>query len=118
MYEDRLNGVIKLDQCNEHKQRIANEPAKIVIDLERLDRHNFDCKDQGSTALELLKGFKRFYSQQNLEGKAKILRVVLDRIIFKGNDTVVVWTRPFDLPFAIGKLAKEKGVRKDAKWGE
>jgi len=118
IYEDRLNGVISIEQYKTHRQRIENELGQIQIAMERLNRVNFDYKEQGSTVLELLKGFKRIYLKQSLEGKAKILAVVLHSCILRGKDTAFVWKRPFDLLFTIGRLTGNTGVITGREWGE
>ena len=117
IYEDRLNGVISIGQYKTHRQRIENELGQIQIAMERLNRVNFDYKEQGSTVLELLKGFKRIYSRQDYEGKAKILRIVLDRCILQGQDTAFFWNEPFGLLFTIGKLTRNTGVITGREWG-
>jgi site-specific DNA recombinase len=118
IYEDRLSGVITLEQYKTHRQRIENELSQIQVELERLNRHNSSYQEQGSEVLELLKGFKRIYLEQDLKGKAEILKVVLDRCIIKGQDTAFVWKHPFDVLFTIGRLTKEAGVIKGEQWGE
>jgi hypothetical protein len=71
--------------------------------------------------IELLKGFKDTYLKSDFETKAKILSVVLNKVILKGEDTYFIWKQPFGFLFDISKLAKEKGETqpfiKSALWG-
>ena len=80
--------------------------------IDRMARHNVKYKEQGSEIIELLRGFKEVYLAADLEGKSKILSVMLDRVILKGEETQFIWHEPFSTLFTLGSFINK------GKWGE
>jgi hypothetical protein len=71
----------------------------------------YSIKDEGSTIIDLLAGFKETYMPADFEGKSKILGAVVDRAVLRGGDLHVSWKQPFDTLFTLGE-----GVRRNGMW--
>ncbi len=56
---------------------------------------------------------KQTYANQDLRGKARILQILLDRVIMKGEEANFVWLPPFGTLFNMGEL-----VIRNNRWGE
>jgi len=132
IYEDRLNGIISVDQYKVKQCEIQNELKDIDGQIEKLGKYNIKYKEEGSRILELLNGFRKIYVGQDLRGKAQILGVILERCEIMGTKstnhtgstldkrgTTFIWKPPFDTLFRMGQLAKEYNqVRKNELRGE
>lgn len=124
-YEDRLNGVITVEEYKAKRLEKQEALRQTESDIARLERQNFSAQDEGSTILELLKGFRETYMKQDFAGKAKILRIVLRECRLKGKDgeeSLFLWNPPFDKLFFFGEMQKNgeigEAVKFKAKWGE
>jgi len=112
-YQDRLDGKISLEQYGEVQAEVHAELHRIESDIEKLSNRNFKYKEQGSEIIELLRGFKEVYLAADLEGKSKILSVMLDRVILKKEEeTFFFWHEPFNTLFCLGGFINKE------KWGE
>jgi hypothetical protein len=111
LYDDRLDGTITKEQYLEKQEAIQLDLRNIKADIEKLGRVNSKYRDEGSTIIDLLGGFKEIYLAADLEGKAKILSAVVDRAVLRGGELHVFWKQPFDILFTLGE-----GVRKSGMW--
>lgn len=112
VYDDRLREVISVDLYKAKSGEIQTEIDRIEADLRTLGTRNLGYKEEGSTILELLRGVKDAYLAQDQEGKAKILDVVLDKIVLRGNQTFVQWREPFQRLFDLNRVIQKSS------WGE
>jgi site-specific DNA recombinase len=113
IYEDRLAKIISVDDYTRQRTKIEGELSDIRDQIERLTEHNLDYQHQGSEILELLKGFRDTYVRQGYEGKARILGVMMNRVVLYGKEADFIWHEPFGTLFSIGEL-----VLRSEKWGE
>jgi site-specific DNA recombinase len=109
-YRDRLDGKISLEQYEEVQAELQTDLHRIESDIEKLGSHNFRYREQGSQILRLLQGVKDMYHNADLAGKHKILEVILDRAVLRGNDIHITWNSPFDLLFTLGEMFINKGM--------
>lgn len=112
LYQDRLDGTITKDEYWEKKVVFQRDVDMAQLAIDRVARHNVKYKEQGSEIIELLQGFKKVYLAADLEGKSKILAVMLDRVILKGEETQFLWHEPFNTLFTLGTFINK------GKWGE
>lgn len=103
-YRDRLDGKISLEQYEEVQVELQADLHRIESDIEKLGNHNFRYREQGSQVLKLLQGMRDTYHNADLRGKHKILEVMLDRAVLRGNDIHITWNSPFDLLFTLGEM--------------
>lgn len=92
------------EEYNKKKAAAEATVASLQIEIDRLRQVNDKYREQGAQVIELMSGFKKLYEAADLDGKARYLNVVLDKIILKGDDTWFAWSPPFDTLFAIGPL--------------
>lgn len=120
LYEDRLNGILTGEQYKEKQTSIQAELSRIQSDIDRLGKTNLRYKEEGSTILELLKGFKQTYLKQDYQNKAKILACVLNRVILGPDGPVFLWKQPFQTLFDINAIlkAEAQSVGKTRQRGE
>ncbi len=111
LYQDRLDGTITKEQYKEKQAAIQQELRNVKADIEKLSCYNSKYKEEGSTIIELIKGFKETYLAADLEGKAEILNAVVDRATLRNGDLFVTWKPPFDTLFILGG-----GVLKTKNW--
>ncbi len=111
IYQDRLDGTITKEQYKEKQAVIQQELRNVQADIEKLGRINAKCNEEGSAIIDLLKGFKNTYLATDLEGKAEILNVLVDRATLRNGDLFITWKKPFDLLFILGE-----GVLKTRAW--
>lgn len=102
----------KVDLYKAKSQEVQVEIDRLKADLRTLGTRNLGYKEEGSTILELLRGVKDAYVAQDPEGKAKILDVVLDKIVLRGNQTFVQWREPFQRLFDLNRVIQRSS------WGE
>ncbi|MGA2532714.1 MAG: hypothetical protein ABSG19_06710 [Candidatus Aminicenantales bacterium] len=95
----------------EQAERLLEGDPVPEADIEKLGRINRKYKEEGSTVIDLLRGFKEIYQAADLEGKAAILGAVVDRATLRGDDLHVSWKQPFDILFTLGE-----GVLRNTKW--
>ena len=112
LYQDRLDGTITKEEYLEKKVVFQRDVDMTQLAIDRMARHNVKYKEQGSEIIELLRGFKEVYLAADLEGKSKILSVMLDRVILKGEETQFIWHEPFSTLFTLGSFINK------GKWGE
>lgn len=112
IYQDRLDGTITKEEYLEKKVAFQRELEMVQLAIDKMARHNLKYKEQGSEIIELLRGFKEVYLAADLEGKSKILSVMLDRVILKGEETQFIWHEPFNTLFSLGAFINK------GKWGE
>lgn len=108
LYQDRLDGTITKEEYVEKRLVIQRDLDIIQSAKDRMARHNVKYKEQGSEIIELLRGFKEVYLAADLEGKAKILSVMLRQVILKGEETQFIWQVPFDTLFCLGLFINKK----------
>ncbi len=111
LYDDRLDGTVTKEQYQEKKTAIESEMRAVQADIEKLSRLNGRFREEGSTIIELLGGFKKTYLAADPEGKAKILGAVVEKAIIRGGDLHVIWKKPFDILFTLGE-----GVIRRPEW--
>ena len=113
LYQDRLDGTITKDEYREKKVVFQRDVDMAQLAIDRVARHNVKYKEQGSEIIELLQGFKKVYLATDLEGKSKILAVMLDRVILKKDgESFFFWHEPFNTLFTLGTFINK------GKWGE
>lgn len=123
LYQDRLDGTITKDQYRQKQTAFQEDLRRIKAELEKLERVNKKFREEGSTILDLLKGFKETYEAADPEGKAAILDALVYRARLygkrrkkrvAGEDTIedpqlyVIWKQPFDVLFVLGGGVREK----------
>ena len=81
--------------------------------LSFIKSYNAAYQEQGSTILDLLKGFKEAFVEADAEGKARILQVLLKHATLRGKEWEFEFAQPFDVLFSIGELYFKK-----REWGE
>lgn len=115
-YQDHLDQRITPEEYTAHRERIQSELASITEQMEGLTAINLAWQEQGTTIIDLLRGFKVAYQNADIEGKAAILACVVDHVVLRGKggaDSEFFWKPPFDVLFFIGSSAfKSEG------WGE
>jgi len=111
IYQDRLDGVLSKEQYLENQEAIQKDLRDIKADIEKLGQVNRKYKEEGSTILDLLKGFKKTYLAADLERKAGILNALVDKAVLRGGQLHVFWKPPFDVLFTLGQ-----GVIKKQEW--
>lgn len=107
-YRDRLDGRISPEQYEEVQAELQADLHRIESDIEKLGSHNFRYREQGSQVLKLLQGVKDTYHNADLHGKHKLLEVMLDRAILRGDDIHIIWNPPFDTLFTLGEMFTDK----------
>jgi site-specific DNA recombinase len=112
IYQDRLDGTITKIEYTGKKAALQRDLDAVQSDLDSLSRHNAKYKEQGSEIIDLLRGFKKAYMTADLDGKSKILSVMLKQVVLKGEDTQFIWHEPFETLFTLGDFLNQ------AKWGE
>jgi len=119
VYEDRLNGVITVEQYKEKRDEIQNEIYHIEEQIKGLGNENVGFKDQGVMILDLIKGVRDTYRKQDLKGKSEILNIVLDKCLLN-DEPFFQWKEPFRTLFEINEILKQeqKGVIQLKQWGE
>jgi hypothetical protein len=113
LYEDRLNGIITVEEYKAKRLEKQESLGQTESEMYGLEQQNYFAQDEGSTILELLRGFRATYMKQDLAGKAKILRIVLRecRLIREdGEESVFLWNLPFDKLFLIGEMLNQGEV--------
>ena len=123
IYQDRLDGTISKEEYIEKRGIFQRDLDVIQASIDKLAQSNTNYKEHGLEIIELLRGFKGVYLAADLEGKSKILSLMLDRIVLKGEkeeESRFFWHPPFDTLFLIGELMKndQKAFIKKGKWGE
>jgi len=121
LYDYRLNEDITVDEYRAKRSRIAEELASVRQRIADLGETNAAAEEEGSTILELLKGFRETYVRADTEGKARILNVVLDHVELKGKDGAAsrfVFRPPFNLLFEVGEHVRKASGSKVGEWGE
>ena len=113
IYDDRLDGTITKEQYKEKQVAIERDLGSIQADIEKLGRINRKYKEEGSTVIDLLNGFKDIYQAADLAGKAAILGAVVDRASLRGDNLYVSWKQPFDILFTLGEGER---VLRNTKW--
>jgi len=126
LYEDRLNEIITVERYKEKQTEIQNELKQIQEEISKLGKHNAKYREEGSTILELLNGFKKTYLSQDLKGKAQLLSILLERCEIMGSKstnhtgsvidksgTKFLWRQPFNTLFLIGQMSKKPGMLKE-----
>ena len=108
LYQDRLDGTITKDEYLEKRVVIQHDLDIANAARDRMARHNVKYKEQGSEIIELLRGFKDVYLAADLEGKSKILSVLLRQVILKGEETQFFWHEPFGTLFCLGLFINKK----------
>jgi len=105
--QDRLfDGTITNDEYKNRKAEAVAMIASLQLEIDRLRQVNLDYKEQGAQVIELMAGFKKVYEAADLDGKVRILNVVLDKVILKGDETWFNWNPPFDQLFFINQEGK------------
>jgi len=109
-YLDRLDGRISLEQYEQVQAEAHAELHRIELEIKKLSNRNFKYKEQGSEIIELLRGFKDVYLAADLEGKSKILSVLLKQAILLKDGGTFIWHEPFGILFCVGGFIK-KNIR-------
>ena len=107
-YLDRLDGKISLEQYEQVQAEAHAELSRIESEIKKLSNRNFKYKEQGSEIIELLRGFKDVYLAADLDGKAKILSVMLKQIILINDGGTFVWHEPFSILFCLEGFINKK----------
>ena len=102
LYQDRLEGTITKDEYREKKVVFQRDVDMAQLAIDRVARHNVKYKEQGSEIIELLRGFKKVYLAADLEGKSKILAVMLEQVVLKKDgESFFFWHEPFNTIFTL-----------------
>ena len=106
IYQDRLDGTISKEDYLKRKETIEQDKRAIQADIEKLDRINGKYKEEGSTIIDLLGGFREIYQAADNENKAAILSAVIDKAVLRGGELHVFWKEPFDILFLLGERVR------------
>jgi hypothetical protein len=96
MQDNLFDGTISKDEYKKKKAEAVAMIASLQLEIDRLRQVNLDYKEQGAQVIELMAGFKKVFEAADLDGKVRILNVVLDKVILKGDETWFNWNPPFD----------------------
>ncbi len=102
------DGTITKEEYLKKKSEALSALTSVQAELDRLTHTNLAYKEQGARIIEMMQGFKSVYEAADWQGKAKILNVVLDRIILKGDDTFFQWTPQFGTLFTLAPIINKK----------
>ena len=106
MQDTLFDGTITKEEYKKKKAEAVALIASLQAEIDRLRQVNLDYKAQGAQVIELMAGFKKVYEAADLDGKVRILNVVLDKVILKGDSTWFSWAPPFDQLFFINQEGK------------
>ena len=109
MQDNLFDGTITKAEYTKKKGEAVAMIASLQAEIDRLRQVNLDYKAQGAQVIELMTGFKKVYEAADLDGKVRILNVVLDKVILKGDNTWFAWSPPFDTLFTLGSFINQEG---------
>jgi hypothetical protein len=113
MYQDRLERKVSAERFTRLQEATLARIAECEAKMATARTDNAAYQEQGSTILDLLKGFKEAFVEADAEGKARILQVLLKKAALRGKEWEFEFAQPFDVLFSIGELYFKKRM-----WGE
>lgn len=112
MYRDRLDEKITIEEYEAIRAETQMDLDRITKEFESLGRRNRKAREQGVQVLSLLRDAKKVYTEADLVGKRRLLEVMLDYIMLRGEgESFVAWKWPFNALFDIGEEFRKKEVR-------
>jgi len=113
MYQDHIDGKISAERFARLQEATLARIAECEAKMAAARTDNAAYQEQGSTILDLLKGFKEAFVASDTDGKARILQVLLKKATLRGKEWEFEFAQPFDVLFSIGELYFKK-----REWGE
>jgi len=105
-----FDGTITKEEYMSKKKEAVAVIARTQADIDNLRRFNLRYKEQGVEIIDLIKGFKKIYEEADLDGKVRILDIVLDKVILKADleESFFKWKPGFDLLFGAQSFINSK----------
>ena len=112
LYDDKLAGTIDQEFFQSEFNQTKQRQQEIRTEIERLETRNLNYIEEGLRLLELVQNIKNVYLRADIEGKAKILRLMLSNCTLKDVSIRFYWNSPFDLLVNLGRsnVRGERGV--------
>lgn len=113
LHTDRRAGVLTVDEYVVFSSKVKAEIAEHERRLAALDVRNAEYQAQGAELVRLLREFPAIYEAQDYAGRAKLLKVIVQRITLRAGEAEVVFQPPFDVLAEAGAL-----LYNENRWGE
>lgn len=117
-YIDKAAGLISPEIYQRFSQEVQKNVASWEGETAKFGRVNPNFKSQGIAVMGLLKNLKQAYQGRDVQGKAKILEIVLEKVILENGKTRFVFKEPFNIFFDMARLIEKTGVQSKELWGE